>query len=110
MVNLVSCRYEWTDVGHYLHQIFGHGTEMIMKHCSFALHKNENVECGNSEHKTHEQNNCLHGGCGSDMCMDCARHSQRKVTRYVREASGIMEPDLKIISHVAHREALAQVA
>jgi len=99
-----------TDIGHYLHQIFAHGTEMIMEHLSLALGKNENVECGNSEHKQDQQNHGMHGGCDTDMTMDCAVHDLKKVTRYTREASGVMRPDLPVIQHDAWIERLNQVA
>ena len=45
-------RYESTDVGHYLHEIFAHGWTMIKIHLSLALHKNEGIEGVNSEEKS----------------------------------------------------------
>jgi hypothetical protein len=41
-------RYQMSDVGHYLHQIFAHCPDQILTHKSLALHKNENVEKLNS--------------------------------------------------------------
>lgn len=64
-----------------------------MIHKSLHLNSNENVERGNKEHKTDQQHHGLHGGCGTDMCLDCAKHSQRKLTRHVRDATVEMGDD-----------------
>jgi hypothetical protein len=94
--------YQPTDIGHYLHEIFAHGYRMIMTHLSLALHKNEAVEHGNSEHKKYEQCHGLHGGCGSDMCLDCIEKDRRKLVRLVRDASGIRCAHLEQITLDEH--------
>ena len=78
------------DVGHYLHQIFAHGWGMILKHLSLALHKNEGLECNNSEEKSQQQNHGLHGGCDSDMTNECAVFASRKLTRHARDGTGLI--------------------
>jgi hypothetical protein len=88
-----TLRYYPSDVGHYLHQIFAHGPKKMATHQSLHLHSNENVERGNKEHKENQQNHCTHGGCGNDMCLDCTKHSLRKVTRHVRDATSEMGDD-----------------
>ena len=80
-------RYQSIDVGHYLHQIFAHGTEMIMKHLSLALHKNEGLEGVNSEDKSQQQNHGRHGGCGTNMCFECLDYAGRKLVRHCRGAT-----------------------
>ena len=105
-----TLRYQPTDIGHYLHQIFAHGYNMIMTHLSLGLHKNENVEKGNSEHKKYEQCHGLHGGCGSDMCLDCIDKDRRKLTRYVRDASGVRYPNLPKITIEEHHLNKSQIA
>jgi hypothetical protein len=83
-------RYESTDVGHYLHEIFAHGWTMIKIHLSLALHKNEGLEGVNSEEKSQQQNHGMHGGCDTDMTNECCVFASRKLTRHARDGTGLV--------------------
>ena len=94
-----TVRYYPSDIGHYLHSMFAHGPKKMELHHSLHLHSNENVERGNQEHKKHQQNHGLHGGCGTDMCEDCVKHSQRKITRHTRDATSEMgNDDMRVLT------------
>jgi hypothetical protein len=78
-------RYSKGDVHHYLHMDFHHVPRWLEIHKSVALHKNEGLECVNSEDKQFEQNHGTHDEMGQYMTKTCCVHHGRKLLRFLRD-------------------------
>ena len=74
-------KYGPEDVTYYLHTTFAHATQMMRKHKSIGLYKNESDECLHSEDKAYTQDHTHRGGCGIPLLKELMIRWRRKLTR-----------------------------